>query len=209
MTRRWRLLAILLIALAASLPARASTVLEMSFRDLLTHAELVFEGRVTARQSFLEADGLIYTRVDFDVRDVLKGEHAGTTLALRFLGGTLGPRRLEVTDMQMPEPGETGIYFIESLDTALVNPLVGWSQGHFLIEPQAGGEPGVLTSRHEPVLGLESVDTPPVTAGLNAFSKGVAKGVVVQESLNAQAVSRPLSVEDFKRTVRALVAESQ
>jgi hypothetical protein len=48
-----------------------------------------------------------------------------------------------------------------------------------------------------------------VTAALNTFSKGVAKGVVVQESLSAQAASRPLTAEEFKRSVRALVAESQ
>ncbi len=104
---------------------------------------------------------------------------------------------------------ESGVYFVESLHASQVNPLVGWSQGHFLIEPQAGGEAGVLTAHHEPVLAVDAADAAPVTAAMNTFSKGVAKGVVVQEALSAQAASRPLSVEEFKRSVRALVAESQ
>jgi len=118
----------------------------------------------------------------------------------------VGTARLEVTDMLVPQVAERGIYFVESLSAPQVNPLVGWSQGHFLIEPQAGGAAGVLTATHEPVL---AVDAAPVTAALNTFSKGVAKGVVVQESLSAQAASRPLTAEEFKRSVRALVAESQ
>ena len=69
---------------------------------------------------------------------MLKGEYAGSTLELRFLGGTVGTARLEVTDMLVPQVAERGIYFVESLSAPQVNPLVGWSQGHFLIEPQAG-----------------------------------------------------------------------
>ena len=204
--RFWRLAAALLLVSACSLQAHASTVLEMSFMEVLTHAQLVFEGRVSAVESRREDDGMIYTFVRFEVLEVLKGEYAGSTLELRFLGGTVGTARLEVTDMLVPQVAERGIYFVESLSAPQVNPLVGWSQGHFLIEPQAGGAAGVLTATHEPVL---AVDAAPVTAALNTFSKGVAKGVVVQESLSAQAASRPLTAEEFKRYVRALVAESQ
>lgn len=198
-----------LLALASAMPAGASTVLEMSFRDVLEHAELVFEGRVVSIESHREDDGLIYTNVNFEVHDLLKGDYSGNSLDLRFLGGTVGSERLDVTDLTMPQVGESGIYFVESLYSPQVNPLVGWSQGHFLIEPQAGGALAVLTATHEPVLAVDDVDAAPVIAGLNTFSKGVAKGVVVQESLTVQAVSRPLSVDEFKDSVRALVAESQ
>ena len=198
-----------LLALASALHSHASTVLEMSFRQVFEHAELVFEGRVLALASERDDDGMIYTTVRFEVHDVLKGDYAQSTLALRFLGGTVGTQRLDVTDLTMPQAGEAGIYFVEALYSPQVNPLVGWSQGHFLIEPQAGGELAVLTATHEPVLAVEEVDAAPVTAAMNTFSKGVAKGVVVQESLSVQAASRPLSVDEFKRSVRALVAESQ
>jgi len=204
-----RLATSFMLVLACSWQAHGSTVLEMSFQDVLGHAELVFEGHVTDVQSRREDDGMIHTFVRFDVLDVLKGDYAGATLELRFLGGTVGTARLDVTDMLVPQVAERGIYFVESLAAPQVNPLVGWSQGHFLIEPQAGGEQGVLTANHEPVLAVDAVDAAPVTAAMNTFSKGVAKGVVVQESLTAQAASRPLTVEEFKRSVRALVADSQ
>jgi hypothetical protein len=152
---------------------------------------------------------MIHTYVRFEVLDVLKGDTPGAVLELRFLGGTVGTQRLDVTDMTMPEMGESGLYFVESLSSPQVNPLVGWAQGHFLIEPQDGGVPGVLTANHEPVLAVDAADAAPVTAAMNTFSKGVAKGVVVQESLSAQAASRPLTVDEFKRSVRALVNESQ
>lgn len=205
----WRLAAAFMLVSTCSQLAHASTVLEMSFQDVLDHAALVFEGRVRDVQSQRGSDGVIYTMVHFEVLDVLKGESPGASLALRFLGGTVGTHRLDVTDMTMPQRGESGIYFVETLQTPQVNPLVGWSQGHFLIEPHAGGERIVLTATHEPVLAVDAAASAPVTAALNTFSKGVAKGVVVQESLSVQALSRPLTVEQFKHSVRALVAESQ
>ena len=120
---------------------------------------------------------------------------------------TVGGQRLEVTDLQLPQGGEMGFYFVESLTRPQVNPLVGWSQGHFLIEPRADGRPGVLTAHHEPVFGVSSPEQAPVTAAMNTFSKGVAKGVIVQESLSAMAASAPMPVDEFKRSVRALVQQ--
>jgi len=209
MIRPWRLALTFLLVSACSLQAHASTVLEMNFQDVLAHAELVFEGRVSAVESRRVDDGMIHTFVRFDVLDVLKGVSPGAVLELRFLGGTVGTQRLDVTDMTVPVAGESGFYFVESLSAPQVNPFVGWSQGHFLIEPQAGGVTGVLTASHEPVLAVDVVDAAPVSAAMNTFSKGVAKGVVVQGSLSAEAASRPLTAEEFKRSVRALVAESQ
>jgi hypothetical protein len=201
----WQLMAFSLLLSLCTLSARASIVLEMSFQEVVDHAELVFEGRVRAVEARRDAEGMIHTWVDFEVLELLKGEHASSTLTLRFLGGTVGGQRLEVTDLQLPQVGETGFYFVESLTRPQVNPLVGWSQGHFLIEPRADGRPGVLTAHHEPVLGVSAPEQAPVTAAMNTFSKGVAKGVIVQESLSAMAASAPMPVDEFKRSVRALV----
>jgi hypothetical protein len=203
----WQLIAFSLLLSLCALSARASTVLEMSFQEVVDHAELVFEGRVRAVEARREVDGMIYTSVEFEVLDVLKGDYADNALTLRFLGGTVGGQRLEVTDLQLPQGGEMGFYFVESLTRPQVNPLVGWSQGHFLIEPRADGRPGVLTAHHEPVFGVSSPEQAPVTAAMNTFSKGVAKGVIVQESLSAMAASAPMPVDEFKRSVRALVQQ--
>ena len=113
--------------------AQASTVLEMNFEDVVSQSELVFEGQVLGLESRQLRDGSIHTFVRFTVRDVIKGSYAGEEIELGFLGGSVGGRTLQVSDMQIPGIGETGIYFVESLTRAQVHPLVGWDQGHFLL----------------------------------------------------------------------------
>jgi hypothetical protein len=198
----------LLCAAAGGYRSYASTVLEMPFADILAHAELIFEGHVRARESHLASDGLVYTTVHFDVLELVKGDFRGSVLALRFLGGEVDGQHLQVTDMVMPEVGETGFYFVETLARAQVNPLVGWSQGHFLVEPQADGRAGVLTANHAPVLGLPQPDMPVSAQGMGVPSKGVAKGVVVTQGLVAPAVARALSPAQFKDAVRAMLEVS-
>lgn len=202
---RLALLLTLLSCASGAFRVHASTVLEMPFADILAHAELVFEGHVRDRESHRASDGLVYTTVHFDVLDVVKGDFRGSVLALSFLGGEVDGQHLQVTDMVMPEVGETGFYFVETLTRAQVNPLVGWSQGHFLVETQADGRAGVLTATHAPVLGLPQPDLPVSVQGMGVSSKGVAKGVVVTQALVAPAVARALSPEQFKASVRAML----
>jgi hypothetical protein len=197
----------LVVICLCSLPLQASTVLEMDFGAVLDTAELVFEGRVESLAARRLADGSIHTFVRFTVLDVLKGNYAAPELELRFLGGSIGNRRLEVSDMQMPQRGETGFYFVESLSQQQVHPLVGWSQGHFLIETQADGSLAVTTAQHEPIISVTAPAQPPLTAPMNSFSKGVAKGVTVRSGGTLSARSRALEVEEFKQAVRSMAAE--
>ncbi|MDP1931725.1 MAG: hypothetical protein Q8L60_09735 [Gammaproteobacteria bacterium] len=199
---------VLLCVVWAVAPLHASTVLQMSFAEVVENAELVFEGRVLSVESRMVPDGMIHTFVVFAVIDILKGDYALDEIELSFLGGQVGTRRLQVTDMELPEVGETGFYFVESLMSAQVNPLVGWAQGHYLIELTAGGGSVVTTADHEPILALDPAS--PVTAAMsNEFSKGVAKGVVVQGAGIANRLSRGLSAEEFKDHVRSTVASQQ
>lgn len=200
--------AALLCGLCTTLPLHASTVLQMSFSEVVQHAELVFEGRVLAVESRTVPDGMIHTFVTFAVLDVLKGDDTLAEIELSFLGGQVGTQRLQVTDLEVPEVGETGFYFVESLVNAQVNPLVGWTQGHYLIEPDANGDSIVTTANHEPILALEPAV--PTTAPMPAeSSKGIANGVVVQGSGSANFLSRPLSVQEFKNHVLSTVESSQ
>jgi len=49
------------------------------------------------------------------------------------MGGRIGELTLEVSDMRMPEVGERGIYFVETLNEQQIHPLFGWQQGHYLV----------------------------------------------------------------------------
>lgn len=195
----------LLLGLAA--PAHATTVLELEFSEVVQEAELVFEGRVLSAEA--REDGrMIYTKVVFELLDIIKGQHDQQTIELDFLGGRIGTRELRVSELHAPVPGETGIYFVQSLSDPLVHPLVGWDQGRFLIQQDAAGNRHVMSADARPVVGVESSAQPaevqpasPAGEDMKGISKGVAKGVITQEMLN---LSGAMSVQDFKNAVREL-----
>ena len=202
----------MLILLTLFAPAsQASTIAGVALERMLEDSSLVFEGVVTEHESAFETpEGSIRTCLLFEVSDVIKGDDPGDTLRLCFSGGTVDGLTLEVTGSEIPKTGERGIYFVESTQRRLVNPLFGWSQGHFRIESVSGGPgvPGkraaavdrVVTERGRPVVDLET-DASPHGARL---SSGVAAGVVEGESDDAQ---KALSPEAFKDKLRGLLGE--
>jgi len=201
------LIAFLLACLTLA-SVQASTVLQMSFGEVVDNSELVFEGHVTGLNSRRINDGSIHTFVTFEINEIVKGDFGAESIELRFLGGQVGARGLQVSDMQMPEMGETGIYFVETLRDFQVNPLVGWAQGHFLIEDMGNGASIVTTASHDPIVSVDAADGAANTLSQAAFSKGVAKGVSVRRG-SASNATRGLSVGQFKASVRAIVELSQ
>ena len=198
----------LLLACWSLASAQASTVLQMSLGEVVNNSELVFEGRVTDLESRRINDGSIHTFVTFQINDIVKGAFTSDTIQLRFLGGQVGSHGLFVSDMQMPEMNETGIYFVETLRDFQVNPLVGWAQGHFLIEDLGNGAAVVTTASHEPIVAVEAANGGSTTLAQSGFSKGVAKGVSVRSGIASNA-SRGLSAEQFKASIRAIVELAQ
>jgi hypothetical protein len=192
------------LALMAT-PVTATSVLQFSVDELSDHAALVIEGRVLSAEPRVESPGgKIATYVRIAVLDRLKGPDVGNEIELRFVGGTVGAHTLEVSDMLMPAVGETGIYFVESLHARQVNPLVGWSQGHFTerVDPQTGRR-GVYTPAGRAVLGIRAT-------GAGAQERqvlpgtGTALGLLVEEGLTP---ARPaMSAADFKAEIRRRVA---
>ena len=77
----------------------------------------------------------IHTYVTFRVVDVIKGTHNRPEIILRFLGGTVVEISLDVSESTLPEFGQKGVYFVESLDRFQVNPLYGMDQGHSVDHP--------------------------------------------------------------------------
>jgi hypothetical protein len=192
-SRRLSLISVLLMSL--SVPANATTVLQLSFEEVVDSAELIFEGRVTDVEAVQTGPRSIHTKVTFEVISVIKGNYANTFITLQFLGGEVDGRSLVVQGMQMPAYGDTGIFFVESLQDTLIHPLVGWSQGHFLLETDASGERRVLTADHAPVTGIAM--TVEAQTGTNIESpddallvlddNGAALGVLVQQNVLAHS----------------------
>ena len=115
---------------------------------------------------------------------------------------------MEVPGLIRPQPGERGIYFVASRSRGYWNPLYGWDQGHFLIEPEeAGGAPIVKTARGRPVLGLERGEVPRELE----LSSGFARGVRVGEppSDGERGHRQRLSPRAFRGRVRHLLRERE
>ena len=139
----------------------------------------------------------------FEINEVIKGEYTGGTITLSFYGGTFGDVTIAVSDMQIPKIGEHGIYFVESMERLQVHPLSGWSQGHFIMEPDSTGIERVMTNKKQPVIGLEEDITStqqivPNQAPIQPLSKGVARGITLAQEKNNQI---GLRVDEFKKVL--------
>ncbi|HIE55977.1 MAG TPA: hypothetical protein EYP90_12510 [Chromatiaceae bacterium] len=192
----------LLMLLAAA--ASASSIRHINLSELTSTAQLVFEGIVLEKRVLHEKGSrTIRTQVTFEVLEVLKGGFSGERLTLSFLGGRTSDLVLEVSDLRMPRVGERGIYFVESLERPLVNPLVGWHQGHYLIEEEAGrATPVVKTLQGRAVFDL--VDDMRGPGDTFVSRPGSARGVILEQSGEQ---SRPMTPAEFKRRLLRMMGE--
>ena len=150
--------AIILFCALYSLSGSTSSIRPVSFDELCTKAEFIFEGRVTNVQTQQDyTSGNIWTFLTFNVLNKIKGPDTGTNVTLKFLGGTFGALSQNISDSVYPKLNEHGIYFVESLSENLVNPLLGWSQGHFIIKTDNTGTERVLTNSLHPVTDIREL----------------------------------------------------
>ena len=189
-------LALALAALLAA-PAAATSLRSLSVRELLARAELVFEGRALARETReLSPGGAIRTCVRFEVLDVVKGPRVASPLELCFSGGTVGGRTRAVEGLEVPAPGEHGIYFVDDLGAPRVHPLSGWDQGRFRVRD--GPEADVATADGRPVVELEEREPPPARGPGSRVARGARVGA---------PGARGLAPDAFKARLRELLAE--
>ena len=186
--------AALTLCVCAAVPV-SSSVLAVSLEQLSTTSQLIFEGEVVDKTSDFNANQTsIYTYVTFRVVDVVKGTYSQPEITLRFLGGTVGEIGLNVSDSTLPELGEAGIYFVESLERFQINPFYGMDQGHFLILESNGQR--IMTTRNGRVItGFLSDEQLPV----DGLSNGIARGMSINED---GASPSGVTVFQFKQSVR-------
>tara|TARA_B100001059_G_scaffold36556_2_gene29598 strand:- start:1289 stop:1933 length:645 start_codon:yes stop_codon:yes gene_type:complete len=184
----------------------ATTILGMDIAALSQEAELVFEGQVLQHNTQENSAGMVVTYVTFEVRDVVKGSFSEQFLELKFTGGTLNGRVMEVSGMRMPLLDEEGIYFVESMSRDLINPLIGWSQGHYLINDETG-ERRISTIDRRPVTRLmptgtisSAIKRPPAIIDGDSDP---ATGVITEVS--PLLINRAMTVDNFKAEIRKFV----
>ena len=200
------------VLLAVSALAGASTLLRVSVDELTQRAEFVFEGEVVSVQAQRSgARGMISTFVTFNVIDTIKGSASVESIELKFLCGNLEGERLEVNGSRIPELGERGVYFVESLTQDLINPLLGWSQGQYLIQTEDGVEQ-VTSVNARPIVSVAAPRSAAAAASGPATARSAARLRVaaeptVAEGLNAgvRGSDEGLSPRAFKKQIRALL----
>jgi len=189
---------------AVCLSANASSIRQLGMNDMLAAAELVFEGQVTNSEARWNDDKtLIQTFITFTVSEVISGDYAQDSLELSFVGGRVGIDAMQAEGSRHPKVGEKGIYFIESVSKQLVNPLVGWSQGHFLLKKNESGDEYVMTDKNAHVMSIasESISSNSRTlSSTSSLSSGVARNVIVDK----QPSSKGMSALKFKQELKQL-----
>ena len=191
---------LMLVAMLIVAGAQATTIMGMDVDRLANDAELIFEGEVIAVNARQQpGSGIIHTYITFTVLDVIKGNDPGPTLELRFMGGSHEGKIVQVTGMTQPRLGEQGIYFVESLSQDMVNPLLGWSQGHYIID-ETSGDRRVRTVDNKPVTAIESLSRVPLLIKRpNDIIQGdseAANGIATAE--NELQIDRALTASQFK-----------
>jgi hypothetical protein len=120
--------------------ARATTVIPPTFDELVSRAEVIFEGTVTGLRSEWTGEGSnrhIVTYVSFKIEDSIKGA-PGADYTIRMFGGTVDGHTMEVTDAPRFKVGDRDILFVENNGTQFI-PLVGIMHGRFHVQADENG----------------------------------------------------------------------
>ena len=209
-------LTVLTVFLASWLPpAGGTTIKQVSIEELVADSVLVVEAQVAdvSAAPSPENHKVIMTVVTLDVIEVIKGKVGSKMIELSYLGGRFGDREMKISGLKYPSVGERGIYFVESTSSRLVNPLLGWNQGHFVLLADNNGVVRVHSNQHRAVIGLQlgkkndigkknGAEVKPLVA-----NSAVAKGVLLGKSISAQSAhdNEGLEVSEFKNKLRAMM----
>jgi hypothetical protein len=137
----------------------ATTVIPPTFDQLVSQAEIIFQGTVTNVQSRWEGEGAnrhIQTAVTFKVEDKVKGA-PGSSYTISMLGGTVGDETMEVTDAPKFKVGDRDFLFVEHNGTQFI-PLVGIMHGRFRVQhDKQTGRDMVATNDGAPVVDVDQL----------------------------------------------------
>lgn len=127
-------LSILLVLVLGASSGRATTVVEMTFSEVVDGAELIAVGTVSAMEQIWDAErGMPFTDVTFSDVEVLKGTAGAAELTLRFLGGP-APNGLTLAVSGMPRFAMNDQAVVFSTGNGVYAcPLVGWWQGLYRV----------------------------------------------------------------------------
>ena len=184
-----RILVVMLVAGFAAMSAHATTVIAPTFDQLVSQADLIFQGTVTeVRSQWVGAgpDRHIASFVTFRIDDSMKGE-PGSSYTLEMMGGTVDGRTMEVSDAPRFKAGDRDILFVEHNGTQFI-PLVGIMHGRFHVQQAEPNGPEFI-----------SKDNGAPLADLTKLGKDET----------AATSGKALSTADFKSAIRQKLAATR
>jgi len=177
--------------------------MRQSLSDLAKGSEVIFEGQAASRTVEPLQDGQgARTCVNFRIIEMIAGTQPGSTIRLCFLGGIWNGQGFGVSGMNYPAVGEHGVYLVESTSQPLVNPLIGWDQGHFLVaKDPAMGTLKMTTADHRRIVGLAPEAAKPTPASGEIVSPdATAAGVTSDDN---PALAGAMSRDEFISKLRS------
>ena len=165
--------------------ARGTTVIPPTFDELVSRAEVIFQGTVTDVRSQWTGEGAqhrIESYVTFKVEDAMKGA-PGESYTLRMFGGTVDGETMEVSDSPKFKVGDRDIIFVENNGSQFI-PLVGIMHGRFHVDKDNGtGREMMTTNEREPLKDLSRLGKQEQRAGAgealspNDFKSAIRRAV--------------------------------
>jgi hypothetical protein len=160
--------------------ASATTVIPPTFDQLVSRAQVIFQGTVTNVRSEWIGEGAqrrIVTYVSFKVEDVFKGD-PGPQITLRMAGGTVGADTVEISDAPKFKSGDRDVLFVENNGTQFI-PLVGIMHGRYHVRKDANGRDTIYKNSGAPVsstaqIGKEMAAPATQAITLQEFKQAVA-----------------------------------
>ena len=103
---------VIAVALALSSYAAASVVVAESWEQMARGAHSIVRGRVANQQAFIDEAGRVYTEVELEVTEAIKGE-VGPVVRLREAGGAVGATRQDIAGSPRFSVGQDTLIFLE------------------------------------------------------------------------------------------------
>lgn len=174
-------------------------VVKRDFPDLVSRAEQIVIGTVSAIREEPDSSGTPYTLVTFSDLSILKGD-VDTTLTLRFYGGTAGDVEVRIPDMPTFTLGERDVLFVAG-NGPTVCPLVGVWQGRFYVRFDTTlGTDVVEDSNHQALFGVAQGELLRAPAARGPNAGGTAAGS------RAAGSTTPLTLDGFRQLVADALA---
>ena len=210
---RSSLLAVVTLALfMIGAVTEATTLVPLSFEEVVAKAEWIVSGRVTEIAYEMTDDREhIYTYVTLAEVVTLEGSQVQDgTMTIRLSGGHVGDEHCLFVGMPEFSVGQKVFLFVHQNGDAIC-PLVGWTQGYFRVVEEGAREVVKDYSRN-PVVGisaegaLERADGPGGGSGVQASPGVCLDGEAGELVVNAANAKPALSALDFAAQVQAIRA---